>query len=991
MGQAVFRITDGTAAGTIDLVGGPLYIKSWAPIIPAYKGDGVYIDSPLSDGRRLAFFRRQNPIERVDFAQRRLSGDAGDKELAKLVNLLDKAATHWTSNGKKGAVWLEVKSPKHTYTSYAKIVSGQLSGLANRFSIPYVQQDDCTIVDPELVMLLERKPFNPVAPGSSESLPLTGNEQVVEVMYDQSFEEPLVFRAWTLYGSNYTLSYKTTPAIHGNYSVYLTAASGTGPGYYQSLYGLEPSSTITVTVYAKVDTGTAKLTVYDGNGTFTGGSSDTSTASTWTQLSVSKTVPASGSIDVSLELNATGNSAYFDYASAKVVTGTPSTATTDKIYLANGRGEHVINRLHIVDGGVIGSNLAYSTPSFNILPASPAVNDYLLVGVSGILGGGGFNNVVFNLSVAADVTIAWEYLDNGASWSALNVIDGTESFSQTGVKVVSFDAPADWDRFGQADASIGLGAYIRARVTAVGSAGAATQATFVPYNVADSYVEIPSTNMVGDSSPEVDLLLTNESSVPQPRDTFYVPSGANDGEWDASFPPADVTSSTATIAQDIQIAVRYTGVDIPQGAKIVSAKIIAISAGGANNGTVSQRIYIEDSDDAAAFISTTDVPGGRTFVGDSVGWVLPGDDWVDNSGDRFPTPSLVSLVQAVVDRPGWVAGNAMLFMIADYVSVATSTRSVYMYEGDTEAWALDIEWVERNAYVSDVLIGARSVSRGADFHSCLNITQYPRDTIQWKEGSNASFAMYTATIDGPMAPFQVAASAVAPAAADTGTFEDRFIGTIPPVVSTSFTGKFRAFLRCYNASTPTAGEEPASRLRIAIAGESYYTQSVKSASTSRLVQSLDMGVVYIPELEAGTDAPTVEIAVQTKFTATGVALYYVDVVLIPVDEWVAELVSPRGGAGVLTEGRTLTIKSINSTGRLSASMISDNGEYVRWRAGGKLFTPPLGETTRLWVFAISEENVDGLGINSTNISFQNTVMSLKSNYLKNYTLYSGVL
>lgn len=219
MGYPIFKITDGTAANTVDFIGGPLYIKSWAPLIPGYKSGGVYIDSPLSPGRRLAFYTKENVIERVDFAQKRQTPEDADRDLARLVWLLDRAAQHWTTNGRKSPVWMEVKSAKHSASKYAKIVAGQLSGLSNRFSAPYLQQGDCGIVEPELTVLIERKDFTSVPPGQTEALPLTGNEQITQLLHDPSFEEGISrYDYWYERNSNYTTEFVTTPVLHGRYA-----------------------------------------------------------------------------------------------------------------------------------------------------------------------------------------------------------------------------------------------------------------------------------------------------------------------------------------------------------------------------------------------------------------------------------------------------------------------------------------------------------------------------------------------------------------------------------------------------------------------------------------------------------------------------------------------------------------------------------------------------------------------------------------------------
>jgi len=74
-------------------------------------------------------------------------------------------------------------------------------------------------------------------------------------------------------------------------------------------------------------------------------------------------------------------------------------------------------------------------------------------------------------------------------------------------------------------------------------------------------------------------------------------------------------------------------------------------------------IEIEDSDDAARFNSINDKISDRTLTGNSVTWNISGWTGGEESSEQL-TPDLTSLVQEIIDRPGWAPGNGMAFIIS---------------------------------------------------------------------------------------------------------------------------------------------------------------------------------------------------------------------------------------------------------------------------------------------------------------------------------------
>jgi|SaaInlLV_10m_DNA_2_1039722.scaffolds.fasta_scaffold00542_4 hypothetical protein len=107
------------------------------------------------------------------------------------------------------------------------------------------------------------------------------------------------------------------------------------------------------------------------------------------------------------------------------------------------------------------------------------------------------------------------------------------------------------------------------------------------------------------------------------------------------------------------IGVRFQSVTIPNAATILTATITGTSEDNSGSNTLRTKVWGIDEDDTG--IMTSD-PTGRTKTTASADWDVanPG-----SGGPTFTSPSLVSIVQEIVDRGGWSSGNSMGFIIDD--------------------------------------------------------------------------------------------------------------------------------------------------------------------------------------------------------------------------------------------------------------------------------------------------------------------------------------
>ncbi|MGQ0849766.1 MAG: PKD domain-containing protein [Actinomycetota bacterium] len=108
------------------------------------------------------------------------------------------------------------------------------------------------------------------------------------------------------------------------------------------------------------------------------------------------------------------------------------------------------------------------------------------------------------------------------------------------------------------------------------------------------------------------------------------------------------------------VGMRWGSLNIPQGALITSAWV-QFTADRTETGTIDLLIRTEQADSALAFVNVKFNISQRPR-GEGVTWA-PGA-WVrHDAGPDQRTPDLSSIVQQVIDRPGWVAGNSLVLVI----------------------------------------------------------------------------------------------------------------------------------------------------------------------------------------------------------------------------------------------------------------------------------------------------------------------------------------
>ncbi len=155
--------------------------------------------------------------------------------------------------------------------------------------------------------------------------------------------------------------------------------------------------------------------------------------------------------------------------------------------------------------------------------------------------------------------------------------------------------------------------------------------------------------------------------------TFSVTSGADDGYWTG----VGFNNSLLSIAiGDSNGFMRFSNVTIPQGATITSAHVELIGYNNFPDANVDTRIYANDIDNASAPTTRAEAESASLTTA-SVAW---NDLPIWSSGLVVDTPDISDVIQEVVDRSGWISGNAMMVLLIDNGSTANNNRYATAYE-----------------------------------------------------------------------------------------------------------------------------------------------------------------------------------------------------------------------------------------------------------------------------------------------------------------------
>jgi hypothetical protein len=155
-----------------------------------------------------------------------------------------------------------------------------------------------------------------------------------------------------------------------------------------------------------------------------------------------------------------------------------------------------------------------------------------------------------------------------------------------------------------------------------------------------------------------------------------VAASSDDAEEPVGDRKARLTSSDLELVLDIElqtVGMRFAGVGILPGSSIRDAWL-QLRADESHSGPVELLIQGQAADDPVTFAGTVGNISDRPRTAAGAAWSPP--PWT--AGNVVDSPSLAAVVQEVVDRPGWTAGNALVLIVT-----GTGRRTATSYNGSS--------------------------------------------------------------------------------------------------------------------------------------------------------------------------------------------------------------------------------------------------------------------------------------------------------------------
>ena len=141
--------------------------------------------------------------------------------------------------------------------------------------------------------------------------------------------------------------------------------------------------------------------------------------------------------------------------------------------------------------------------------------------------------------------------------------------------------------------------------------------------------------------------------------TDYAEEDNSDGDIDLNSSDLELVNDGSTHQT---VGMFFGGVNIAQGASIANA-YIQFQVDEVSTGSITLTIRGQDVDNASAFTSTDYNVSSRTTTSASVTWSPSDWNTVGEEGSNQRTVNISSIIQEIVDRPGWSSGNGMVLII----------------------------------------------------------------------------------------------------------------------------------------------------------------------------------------------------------------------------------------------------------------------------------------------------------------------------------------
>jgi hypothetical protein len=262
----------------------------------------------------------------------------------------------------------------------------------------------------------------------------------------------------------------------------------------------------------------------------------------------------------------------------------------------------------------------------------------------------------------------------------------------------------------------------------------ATDSEFITYNEINIYVTI----VEGSAILESGVLASSDDAEENTSGTVNLVSPHLELVY-------DVTNQT--------VGIRFNGVGLPKNAQINNA-YIQFQVSTVNSSDVSLTIKGEAQDNPGTFTSGSQNISLRVRTSASVSWSPQPWTTVGEAGVDQRTSNISSIIQELVNRPGWSAGNSIT-MIIEGSGGFSEKRIAEAFDGiPSGAPRLHIEYIPpNNTTTVNCGSGSPVVVYGSPITCVATVTRNspgntPSGTVSWTTSGSGSFVTSPCTLPG---------------------------------------------------------------------------------------------------------------------------------------------------------------------------------------------------------------------------------------------------
>ena len=214
-----------------------------------------------------------------------------------------------------------------------------------------------------------------------------------------------------------------------------------------------------------------------------------------------------------------------------------------------------------------------------------------------------------------------------------------------------------------------------------------------------------------------------------------------------------LTSSDLELTQDKAnqqiVGMRFTGLNIPPGAFIQNA-YLQFQADETGSDPTSLTIHGQAIDNAPTFTSANGNISSRATTSASVAWSPPAWNTRGEAGPAQQTPNIASLIQEIVNRPGWSGGNSLAIIVS-----GTGKRTAESYNGaPTAAPLLHLEYETGNptgnqtpttSGIANVNVNTDAPDTVIDLFAAFDDAEDPDPALIYTIENNTNLSLFTST------------------------------------------------------------------------------------------------------------------------------------------------------------------------------------------------------------------------------------------------------